>query len=141
MADNPKRPNTPLRRLQGRLMRLWREWTWWDLAIFGVGGLIVSGLFAMALAAAFKIVGAAIAKPDSAGFGTGAVLVALLGAPILIWRTVIAQKSSVLSDEALFNEKISAAITDLHSRRKVTRPSRCDLPPRIRAIQKESLFL
>ena len=77
-------------------------------------------LFPMALIAAFRIVIEAIANPEIANFGTGALIVALLGAPFLIWRTVIAQRTANLTDAALFNDKINAAIADLHARRQVT---------------------
>jgi uncharacterized protein YjbI with pentapeptide repeats len=50
----------------------------------------------------------------------GLVLVALLGAPFLIWRSVVAAKQAEISDEALFNDKINAAAKDLAARREVT---------------------
>lgn len=44
---------------------------------------------------------------------TGLVVVALLGAPFLIWRTVIAAKQNEIAEETLNNEKVNAAAKDL----------------------------
>ena len=83
-------------------------------------------LFAMAFAAAFVLVFGAFTG-QGATLGLGALLVALLGAPFLIWRTVVAQntldtarKEAALKEEALFNDKINAAAKDLAARRQVT---------------------
>ena len=84
-------------------------------------------LFVMAFAAAFVLVFGAFTG-QGATLGLGALLVALLGAPFLIWRTVVAQntldtarKEAALKEEALFNDKINAAAKDLAARRQVTR--------------------
>ena len=83
-------------------------------------------LFVMAFAAAFVLVFDAFT--GTASLGLGALLVALLGAPFLIWRTIVAQntldtarKEAKLKEEALFNDKINAAAKDLAARRQVTR--------------------
>jgi len=93
-------------------------------------------LFALALAATFVLVGSIVVSvtgteaesAPQASFGLGALLVALLGAPFLVWRTLVAQRTleatqrqTELQDEALFNDKINAAATDLAARRQVTR--------------------
>ncbi|WP_461428948.1 pentapeptide repeat-containing protein [Gymnodinialimonas sp.] len=51
----------------------------------------------------------------------GLVLAAFFGAPFLVWRTWVAARQTALQDEALFNDKINAAATDLAARRQVTR--------------------
>ncbi len=51
----------------------------------------------------------------------GLVLAALLGAPFVIWRSYVAAKQARIQDEALFNDKISAAAEGLAARRQVTR--------------------
>lgn len=51
----------------------------------------------------------------------GLVLAAFFGAPFLVWRTWVAARQTNLQDEALFNDKINAAATDLAARRQVTR--------------------
>lgn len=52
----------------------------------------------------------------------GLFLVAMLGAPFLVWRTVVAQRQAETADEALFNEKIRDAAAALSARREVTTP-------------------
>lgn len=51
----------------------------------------------------------------------GLVLAAFFGAPFLVWRTWVAARQTNLQDEALFNDKINAAATDLAARRQVTK--------------------
>lgn len=51
---------------------------------------------------------------------TGLVLAALLGAPFVVWRSVVAAKQARIADEALFNDKINAAAQDLAARKEVT---------------------
>ena len=81
--------------------------------------LAFAALFVMAFAAAFVLVFGAFTG-QGATLGLGALLVALHGAPFLIWRTVVAQntldtarKEAALKEEALFNDKINAAAKDL----------------------------
>jgi len=98
---------------------------------FVVFGAAYLALFILALLVTFALLGATLVGAELASgapLGLGALLVALLGAPFLIWRTVVAQKTldtaqrqTDLQDEALFNDKINAAATDLAARRQVTR--------------------
>ena len=87
--------------------------------------VVVGLLFVLALATAGAMLGHAIFDlglgTPRGGFGTGAVTVALLGAPFVIWRAVVAQKLADTQAESLFNDKINAAATDLAARRQVTR--------------------
>jgi|GEM_PF-5823581 len=60
--------------------------------------------------------------------GLGALIAALLGAPFVIWGTVLKQKNTEiqnrladLSDASLFNDKLAEAVDALYSRRQVTR--------------------
>ncbi len=55
------------------------------------------------------------------GFGAGTVIVALLSAPFLIWRSIVAQRTVDLAAETLLNDKLNAAATDLAAHRQVTR--------------------
>lgn len=88
-------------------------------------------LFVMAFAAAFVLVFDAFT--GTASIGLGALLVALLGAPFLIWRTIVAQntldtarKEAKLKEESLFNDKINAAAKDLAATYQVTEPAKED---------------
>ena len=87
--------------------------------------VLVILLFLMAIAAAFAMLAHALFDiglgTERGGFGTGAVTVALLGAPFVIWRAVVAQKLADTQAESLFNEKINTAAIDLAYRRQVTR--------------------
>ena len=53
--------------------------------------------------------------------GAGALIAAVLGAPFLIWSTVIKQRTLTLSQTALFNDKVNAALQGLYARRQITR--------------------
>ncbi|WP_284263998.1 pentapeptide repeat-containing protein [Roseicyclus amphidinii] len=98
-------------------------------AILTLIALTFAALFFLSLAAAGSLVlNVLTSEPDTASLGLGALLVALLGAPFLIWRTVVAQRTldetkrqTDLQAEAHFNDKINAAATDLAARRQVTR--------------------
>lgn len=60
---------------------------------------------------------------DGSGDGirnSGLFLVALLGAPFLIWRTVVAQRQVDTAEASLLNDKIRDAATGLAARREVT---------------------
>jgi hypothetical protein len=53
--------------------------------------------------------------------GAGALIATVLGAPFLIWSTVIKQRTLTLSQTALFNDKVNAALQGLYARRQITR--------------------
>lgn len=60
---------------------------------------------------------------DGSGDGirnSGLFLVALLGAPFLIWRTVVAQRQVDTAEASLLNDKIRDAAAGLTARREVT---------------------
>lgn len=61
----------------------------------------------------------------------GLVLAALLGAPFVVWRSVVAAKQAQIADEALFNDKIDAAAHGLTSRLEVTRTVENDGGPTV----------
>jgi len=50
----------------------------------------------------------------------GLVLAALIGAPFIIWRTIVASKQVAVAEESLFNEKISAAQQGLTARHEIS---------------------
>lgn len=83
-------------------------------------------LFFFALCAAFFVVyhtisAVVLSKPEGINLGAGALIVALLGAPFLIWSTVIKHRTLTLSETALVNDKVNAALEGLFSRRQITR--------------------
>jgi hypothetical protein len=58
--------------------------------------------------------------PRPPNLGTGPLLVILLGAPFLIWRSITAQRTVDLGAEALLNDTLNADATDLAARWQVT---------------------
>lgn len=87
-------------------------------------------LFAFAMVIAVRMLGGMAIGPLTGGeashdqgtsLGFGALLAAILGAPFIIWRSWIAAKQAAIAEEALFNDKINAAATDLAARHEVTR--------------------
>jgi hypothetical protein len=100
----------------------WMGWIPQPRWLFVLLALLFIPLFVLALLFAFKLLTAAISeKPIDVSFGTGALIAAILGAPFVIWRSYVAQRQANTQDEALFNDKINAAATDLAARRQVTR--------------------
>lgn len=93
-----------------------------------LGGLVGASLvvlFSLAYVAAFAVALYAITSvfgEDATGpnLGVGTLVAAILGAPFLIWRTMVAQKTVDHAAKSLFNEKINAAVQDLYSQRQVT---------------------
>ncbi|WP_179380282.1 pentapeptide repeat-containing protein [Jannaschia marina] len=80
---------------------------------------------AVAVAAVARLAGAMLGLDggpmDSALVrNLGLLLVALFGAPFLVWRTMVAQRQADTADAALLNEKIRDAATGLSARRQVS---------------------
>jgi hypothetical protein len=91
-------------------------------------------LFVLAIATAFVLVSSvlmgAISDSDdatpTASLGLGALVVALLTAPFLIWRSVVAQGTLDTARDGLFNDRINQAAKDLAARRQVTKPGKSE---------------
>ena len=86
--------------------------------------LLLIVLFMLALAAAFVVVYQTISPSEDVetpNLGVGALLTALLSAPFIIWRTMVAQWTVDHQRESLFNDKLNAASKDLAAWREVTR--------------------
>lgn len=77
--------------------------------VFGVWGVLVL----VAAASAIKGGLALIRDPSSGGIGLGALLVALLGAPFLIWGTAIRQNTLDIQREGHITDRISKAVEQL----------------------------
>ncbi|WP_322893551.1 MULTISPECIES: pentapeptide repeat-containing protein [unclassified Yoonia] len=90
----------------------------------GFLGVLFSSLLVIAACWTLILFFVALVSDDPNGEGIrniGLVLVALLGGPFLVWRSYVAAQQANTAVEALFNDKINAAATDLASRRQVTR--------------------
>ena len=82
-------------------------------------------LFSLAILSAFKLLGTALfgatPKGTASSLGLSGMILAMIGAPLVVWRTSIAQDQTKTAKEALFNDKINAAVTDLHVQRQITK--------------------
>lgn len=77
-------------------------------------------LFFAALLAAFAELGRAILRPESGGgIGAGALIVALLGAPFLIWNTVIKHRALGFQKEGLMTDRIAKMVEQLGAEKTV----------------------
>jgi hypothetical protein len=104
------------------------------LSVFGM--LIVGGLFSLAIAAAFKLLGAVVfpglfdgPKPPvsdtgTTGLGLSAIIVAMIGAPFVVWRALVAQKQVNVAEQGLITDRINKAVEGLGA----TRTTQIDTP-------------
>jgi hypothetical protein len=76
-------------------------------------------LFGVTVVATFGGVLALQADPGSGGLGLGAVLIGLLGAPFLIWNTVIKQTTLNFQKEGHITDRISKAVEQLGAEKTV----------------------
>lgn len=100
-------------------------WTWlglrrrpiWAVArpLGGLLAMLAAILFVMALVGAFAVIGRTIVADDAtqANLGAGALIVALLGAPFLIWSTVLKHETVRYQKEGLITDRINKAVEQL----------------------------
>lgn len=91
------------------------KWLWLIIGTLGFTFLAlatISGLSMLLSLASGK------ATPS---YGTGALIAAILGAPFIIWRTLVAAKQTATAAESLLNEKFNSAAKNLAARREITR--------------------
>ncbi|MDT8327370.1 MAG: pentapeptide repeat-containing protein [Roseovarius sp.] len=86
---------------------------------------IVGGLFVLALASAFGLLfaavfGALLDVPGSS-LGVGGVTVALIGAPFVIWRSLVAQKTLNVTEQGHITDRINIAVQGLGAEKSVKR--------------------
>ncbi len=91
--------------------------------------MIYFAIFAFAAVIALRALGAILFLPlpevttssqNRTGLAFGTLLAAILGAPLIVWRSWVARKTAAIAEESLFNDKINAAATDLAAQRQVT---------------------
>lgn len=106
----------------------------WLGYILGVLIFILIGLFILSLVSSLiNFIGALLhigkyqADIDGSAIrNIGLVLVGLIGAPFVIWRSFELSKQTTISKESLFNDKFEAAAIALASRREISRAIRSD---------------
>jgi hypothetical protein len=91
-----------------------RVWVWFAYPVT----LIFCILFILAIFAAFSTLWRTLGGAES-NLGTGALIVALLGAPILIWRTVVAQRTLNFQKENLMTDRIAKSVEQLGAEKTV----------------------
>jgi len=101
----------------------WRKRNYLGPFISVVGTLIVGGLFFLAIAAAFKLLGSAVfgSLPNGAGssFGLTGIIVAMIGAPFVVWRAFVAQKQVDVAEQGQITDRLNKAIEGLGAEKTV----------------------
>ena len=92
----------------------------------GIAGMILSLFFLAAFVAAASVLFGTIrdvfaGTPTGPNLGAGALITALLGAPFLIWSTVIKHKSLGFQKEGHLTDRISKAVEQLGAEKTVKR--------------------
>ncbi|MGC1496489.1 MAG: pentapeptide repeat-containing protein [Sulfitobacter sp.] len=89
--------------------------------------LIVGGLFSLAIIAAFKLLGAAVfgevPQGGFAKFGLTGIIVAMTGAPFVVWRAVVAQKQVNVAEQGMITDRINKAVEGLGAEKLVKNKS------------------
>ena len=89
-------------------------------------GLVFAILFVMALWASFGALWSQIATParpgeGASGLGTSALIAALLGAPLILWRTMVAQRTVNIAQETHVTDLLTKAVEQLGAEKTVKR--------------------
>jgi uncharacterized protein YjbI with pentapeptide repeats len=101
----------------------WRKRSYLGPFLSVVGILIVGGLFFLAIAAAFKLLGSAVfgSFPQGAGssFGLTGIIVAMIGAPFVVWRAFVAQKQVDVAEQGQITDRLNKAVEGLGAEKTV----------------------
>jgi uncharacterized protein YjbI with pentapeptide repeats len=101
----------------------WRKRSYLGPFLSVVGILIVGGLFFLAIAAAFKLLGSAVfgSLPKGAGssFGLTGIIVAMIGAPFVVWRAFVAQKQVDVAEQGQITDRLNKAVEGLGAEKTV----------------------
>jgi hypothetical protein len=92
------------------------------VAALALLALVWLALFILTIMATFGGVLALQQDPSTGGLGLGAVLVGLLGAPFLVWNTVIKQTTLNFQKEGHITDRISKAVEQLGAEKTVKVP-------------------
>ena len=87
--------------------------------------VIATLLVVLAIAAAFALLLSALfgglLKVPGSSLGVGGVTVALIGAPFVIWRSIVAQKQADIAEQGLITDRINKAVEGLGAEKTVIR--------------------
>lgn len=105
----------------------WEKWSPLALSLVAVFALLWTGLLALTIVSAYS--GAwEILHPDETrtgplgGFGIGALLAALLGAPFVIWGTYLKHRTVRLQQEGQITDRINKAVEQLGAEKTLKLP-------------------
>lgn len=98
---------------------MWEGFSTGWVAIIVILGLIWLGLFSLTLAAVFSGTWKAIEDPTVTTLGLGGLTAALLGAPFLIWGTVLKHQTVRWQKEGHMTDRISKAVEQLGAEKTV----------------------
>jgi hypothetical protein len=120
----PWKAHSHFARMRDDLDHGWRDLSGLAMIILIALAFLWLALFALTIMATFGGVLAFWGKPSSGGLGLGAILAGLLGAPFLIWTTVIKQTTLGFQKEGHITDRISRAVEQLGAEKKVDRIGR-----------------
>lgn len=107
-----------------RTAPIWEDWTPGWAAILVLLGLVWIALFSLTIMAAMAGTWGLIADGNSASLGLGGLIAALLGAPFLIWGTVLKTQTVRYQKEGHMTDRIAKAVEMLGAEKKVDRIGR-----------------
>lgn len=85
--------------------------------------MVIGGLFLLAIAAAFKLLFGAVfgVLPSGTGssFGLTGIIVAMIVAPFVVWRALVAQKQINVTEQGQITDRISKAVEGLSAEKTV----------------------
>ncbi|MEQ9676037.1 MAG: pentapeptide repeat-containing protein [Roseovarius indicus] len=83
-------------------------------------GPAAAGLFVLAVVDAYSLLGTESGSGTATGsFGRGAVIVALIGAPFVVWRSIVAQKTVNITEQGHITDRINTAVVGLGAEKTV----------------------
>jgi uncharacterized protein YjbI with pentapeptide repeats len=105
----------------------WRKRSYLGPLLSVLGIIVVGGLFILAIVAAFKLLGSAVfgGLPQGAGasFGLTGIIVAMIGAPFVVWRAMVAHKQANTAENllelqraGLFEDRLGKALGNMSAR-------------------------
>src|SRR6056297_1577024 len=90
--------------------------------------VVATLLVVLAVAAAFTLLGRALfgglLDVPGSSLGVGGVTVALIGAPFVIWRSIVAQKQADIAEQGQITDRINKAVAGLGAEKEVKRQRR-----------------
>lgn len=96
---------------------------WWLARPLGIAvSVVMLLLFVLALSAAVVVLARSFTAAE-AGLGTGGLIVALLGAPFLIWSTVLKHQTLRYQKEGHITDRINKAVEQLGAEKTVKVPN------------------